>query len=450
MRLSGRLLGLILVFVLGIVFIVPRTSYAASPSNMGESSALQGGAAATAIGSVNVRAGPGNGFWIVGVLNANETVPILGVSPDGGWWFISTRFGNGWVAKTVVNASNAGGVAVQDPGAIIVVSGTQLNVRGGPGEAAIVVGRVYFGNQLFLLGRSGDGLWLNVRSEFGDNGWVAARFTTAGDATAPADTVSSLPVTEAETFAFVNATALNVRSGPGVNYSVIGTVVGGERLPIIGRNEDRSWYNVQTVVGTGWVSALFVIARNEFGNAPVTTATVDTSTITGPTAIINTGSLNIRSGDSAAYTILGTARGGDRFQIVARNASFTWVLIHTIAFDGWVNRSFVLIQGDTSALPVASATAPITVTSSGGTTTSPTGTLTGPLAFVATGELNIRSGPNIAFASIGTVLSTTRMPIVGQSVDRRWWQVQSPFGLGWVNKNYIRVEGDASNVPVVQ
>jgi hypothetical protein len=42
------------------------------------------------------------------------------------------------------------------------------------------------------------------------------------------------------------------------------------------------------------------------------------------------------------------------------------------------------------------------------------------------------------------------MSIIGQSPDRRWWKVDSPFGDGWVNKNYVLVEGDASDVPVVQ
>jgi uncharacterized protein YraI len=448
MRLTGRLF----LFILGAVFALlfsMHTVYAALPPSDIEPLSQQGQAAAIASGSANVRAGPGTGFWIVGVLNPAETVPILAISPDGGWWLINARFGIGWVATNVVVASNTGGVPTQDPGPIVTITATQLNVRGGPGEAALVLGRIYFGNQLFLLGRSADGTWLNVRSQFGENTWVAARFTSVGDAAAPANSTTNLPVTEAETFAFVNTGSLNIRAGPGVNYAIIGTVLGGERLPIIGRNADRSWYNVRTVFGDGWVSARFVIARNEFGNAPITTAAVDPATLTGPTAIINTGSLNIRSGDSAAYTILGVARGGDQFQIVARNASFTWILIRTANFDGWVNRRFVLIQGDTTGLSVASASTPLTVTDpSTGITTTTSATLTGPIAFVATGAINIRSGPNIAFESLGIVYSTTRMPIIGQSADRRWWQVESPFGIGWVNKNYIRVEGDASNVPV--
>jgi hypothetical protein len=40
------------------------------------------------------------------------------------------------------------------------------------------------------------------------------------------------------------------------------------------------------------------------------------------------------------------------------------------------------------------------------------------------------------------------MPIVGQSQDRGWWLVESPYGDGWVSKLYVLVSGDASGVPV--
>jgi uncharacterized protein YraI len=76
--------------------------------------------------------------------------------------------------------------------------------------------------------------------------------------------------------------------------------------------------------------------------------------------------------------------------------------------------------------------------------------LTGPVALVATGALNIRSGPNSAFRSLGSVPAGTRMPIIGQSPDRGWWQVQSPLGAGWVSKRYVIAEGTVTGVPVVQ
>ncbi len=66
----------------------------------------------------------------------------------------------------------------------------------------------------------------------------------------------------------VNASFLNVRTGPGVQYSVLITVVGGTELPVLGRAHDNVWFQVSTVVGVGWVNAEFVIPRGDFANVP--------------------------------------------------------------------------------------------------------------------------------------------------------------------------------------
>lgn len=408
----------------------------------------QGSASATANIATNAYAGPSTAFWIVGTVNRFETLPVLATSPDGAWWLVNGRSGQGWVVGTALTVTNGSSVGVQDPGAFITVTASLLNVRSGPGPTAAVQGRLSAGQRVYLIGQSNDGTWLNIRWQYG-NGWVQARYTSAGDA-APTTDASGAPVTELSASGVVNAGTLNVRSGPGVNYEIIGSVVGGELLPILGRSSDGSWYNVQTVFGEGWVSARYLITRNEFGNAPVTEDTVDETTYIGPVAIVNAGALNIRSGPGAGYTILGRTVGGDQFVILARDAAFLWVQIDTDFGAGWVNRNYVIIRGDVSGLPIGDASTAITVRDPAtGDTTVSTPTLIGPVAFVATGALNIRSGPNIGFDSLGSVPSTTRMPIIGQSPDRRWWKVDSPFGAGWVNKNYVLVEGDASGVPVV-
>ncbi|MCB9435559.1 MAG: SH3 domain-containing protein [Anaerolineales bacterium] len=404
----------------------------------------QGAASITARNEANVRGGPGLGFWYAGLLSPGETVPVLGVSPDGAWWYIRASFGNGWVAASVVDAYNTAGVGVYDPGTIISIVGAEVNARSGPGVTAAVLGKIQPGGQVYLLGQNADGTWLNVQSQYG-NSWIAAEYTSVGGA---ASSGGGVVVTSAQPYAIVNAAYLNIRSGPGVSYSILGTVEGGDQLLIIGQNADASWFNVETVFGEGWVSDLYVITRNYYGSSPDTTYSIDPSTIVGPTAVINTGALNVRSGPSAAYTVLGVVRGGDQYEIIARNVDFSWVVIETATFTGWVNRIYVIIRGDTSTLGVASAGS--TFTAPGGGTVDVPPTVIGPIAFVATGALNIRSGPNAVFDTIGVVYAGTRMSIVGNSPDLRWWQVSSPFGLGWVNKAYIIVEGDASGVPIVQ
>lgn len=88
----------------------------------------------------------------------------------------------------------------------------------------------------------------------------------------PGVTALAAPVEQQVQFAtpimVVNASFLNVRTGPGVQYSVLITVVGGTELPVLGRARDNVWFQVSTVVGVGWVNAEFTIPRGEFTNVP--------------------------------------------------------------------------------------------------------------------------------------------------------------------------------------
>ncbi len=62
------------------------------------------------------------------------------------------------------------------------------------------------------------------------------------------------------------ATTVNVRGGPGTDYPVIGTLLPNNLLPITGRNQDSSWWQVQQVNGqTGWVAGWVVEAQNVAG-----------------------------------------------------------------------------------------------------------------------------------------------------------------------------------------
>lgn len=66
----------------------------------------------------------------------------------------------------------------------------------------------------------------------------------------------------------VNTSFLNVRTGPGVEYSVLVTVVGGTELPVLGVAGDGVWYQVATDGGPGWVNVNFTLARGNFTNVP--------------------------------------------------------------------------------------------------------------------------------------------------------------------------------------
>lgn len=414
--------------------------------------AAQTGPYAVANTAVFVRGGPGTGFWILSTLNAGEMVPILNSSPDGAWWFVNAPAGEGWVAKISVTAHNADGVTVLDPGPIGTVMIGNLNVRFGAGINATSLGLLSQGSQVLVMARNADGSWLQVHWGFG-TGWVAAdHVAVTGTPAVTADTgvTNAVPLSSDQPFVIVNSGFLNVRSGPGINFAVLGTVGGGEQYPIIGRSNDNTWYQIQAPFGPGWVFSGFVVTRNEFGGSPVTTAGSANAAVTGPIGVVNTGALNIRSGPGSQFTSLGVLAGGTETQIVGRTGDWTWWLLDTPVGTGWANAMFIIVRGDSSTVPhVAPGTSVAPAPGQAGAE-APQPAIAGPVAFVNSGALNIRSGPNGTFPSLGSVYAGTRMPIIGQSLDHGWWLVESPYGNGWVSKLYVIPEGPTSGIPVVQ
>jgi uncharacterized protein YgiM (DUF1202 family) len=97
----------------------------------------------------------------------------------------------------------------------------------------------------------------------------AAPPTVTPTAAAVAEAASSAPAVTANI-------ALNVRSGPGVNYPIIGGLLAGQSAPITGKSGDGQWWQIVFPLNTngqGWVSAQaqFSNASNS-GNVPIVAA----------------------------------------------------------------------------------------------------------------------------------------------------------------------------------
>ena len=106
----------------------------------------------------------------------------------------------------------------------------------------------------------------------GDQLWLR----TAGDAIAVVavkEMIVDLPEPEpaVPTGTVTGASVLNIRSGPGTNFPVIGAARQGDSGTIVGRSQDGRWWVVDAPAlpgGVGWVSADFVTATNA-ENVPV-------------------------------------------------------------------------------------------------------------------------------------------------------------------------------------
>lgn len=111
----------------------------------------------------------------------------------------------------------------------------------------------------------------------------------------------------------VNTSFLNIRTGPGVQFSVLVTVVGGTELPVLGVANDNVWYQVNTSEGVGWVNIEFTLARGEFSRVPLVQAPKLGDPIVGSPSAGQGGGGNVATANTQRTTGV-TFKGGDIYQ----------------------------------------------------------------------------------------------------------------------------------------
>jgi len=88
----------------------------------------------------------------------------------------------------------------------------------------------------------------------------------SAEAMTPTPVKAAASVTKAN---LVAATTINIRSGPGVKYEVTGQLKPNVTMPIVGRAEDSSWWQIQLSNGSsGWV-ANNVVKVSQTENVPI-------------------------------------------------------------------------------------------------------------------------------------------------------------------------------------
>jgi hypothetical protein len=161
-------------------------------------------------------------------------------------------------------------------------SDAALLVRLSPNSNGDLITLINQREAVTLLGRDSNYLWLKIRLDSGEEGWVsavesqsglavsslpevneAAAADTAGEETAisaPEPIAISSPIIKS---AFVDAGALNLRAGPGVEFEPITIINSGELVGLLGRLSSGPWVRIRLDNGVeGWVNSLLLTQGN--------------------------------------------------------------------------------------------------------------------------------------------------------------------------------------------
>ncbi|MBI5669624.1 MAG: SH3 domain-containing protein [Chloroflexi bacterium] len=234
--------------------------------------------------------------------------------------------------------------------------------------------------------------------------------------------------------ATVNTAALNVRNSPNpFTGAVLTRIYRGQTYPVIGRNADSSWLQLNVSGVVGWVNASYVIASN-LQNVPVT----DPGTQPTPpppvsaTATVTSWALNVRNiPNPYTGTVLTRIRWGKTYPVIGKNADSSWLQLNVNGVVGWVNGAYVAAT-NLQNVPV----------------TDPGTRPTGATATVITGQLNVRQTPDPFFGTILTRINWGETyNVVGRDAAATWLQLNVNGIIGWVNARYVAAS-NLQNVPV--
>ena len=212
-------------------------------------------------GSLYVREGPGTTFPSVGFLVRNDVLEALEFNADASWIRVRrlTDGLTGWAsAQYLVKVTTPPPPPPPPPtGDRYRVTATRLHVREGPGTEFTSLGFVELNEVVTAIGVNPDASWRQIRRSDGLTGWSFARYLTPVQTPPPPD--PNEPPDEVTGNWYRLTGRLNVRGGPGTNFTITGFLNKDEVVEALSANTDQSWIRVRRVDGwTAWASSTFL------------------------------------------------------------------------------------------------------------------------------------------------------------------------------------------------
>ena len=320
-----------------------------------------------------------------------------------------------------------------------------LNMRDQPGIHGAVVEIVSLNQVLPVVGRNGDGSWLELG--FGElEAWVNARH-------AEAENLGAVPVTDGRAApgvgvrATVTASVLNLRILPDSQRGTrLLRIREGERYPVLGRTLDEQWLWLNVKGVTGWANSEWLAVQPGLRTVPVLHSDAVLSSAT-----VRANYLNLRAGPSRDAQILQLIGGGEIYAVLGRSSDAGWVQLNVGGAVGWVSSDWVLVLPSLVRVPVIDGGGPGDAAPPASEPEQPLPTVVPEpeahgMATVEADYLNLRSAPDAGVLRV--VTEGSRYPALGRSADSRWVQLSVAGQTGWVSSDWVTVTPALATLPV--
>ena len=359
---------------------------------------------------VNLRSGPGTNYDSKGVLAEGTSITVTDTS-NSEWYAVKTSAGTGYIFSQYIALGGSGSSAKTTE---------YVNLRSGPGTSYSSKGVIASGTAITVTDTS-NSEWYAVQLSNGTTGYMFSEYIKMSGSSSSSSESESAPSTEstaAETTEYVN-----VRSGPGTNYSSKGVIASGTSLTVTDRSNSE-WYAVKLSNGTtGYIFSKYIKITSSGSSS---SGGSESAPSTESTAAKTTEYVNVRSGPGTNYSSKGVIASGTSLTVTDRSNSEWYAVKLSNGTTGYIYSIYLKI------------------TSEGGSSEKPAD---GSVQAKTTADVNLRRGAGTSFGVI-TVLDTGITVTVTEATNAQWYKVKLSNGTeGYLFTEYLKItSGDINSV----
>lgn len=407
--------------------------------------------------SLIVRSGAGTNYSRIGSLAKGKTFTILGSAKDKSgvtWYKLKYNSKNGYVSSKYVNIKQPTVTSVSNTKGTVNTKKDPLTVRSGPGSSYSKIGSMSKGKTFDITGKSTDSsgvVWYRLTYS-GKTGYVSSVYVKTS-------TTSSSVTAVVNTKATVNTKKdpLIVRSGPGKNYSKIGSLAKGKTVSVSGKVLDSSgttWYTFSYNGKTGYISG-------DYLKITQTSSSVTTVTNLKGTVTTKKDPLIVRSGPGKTYSKLGSIVKGSTFTVTGQTKDSTGLVWYTFSYNGktgYVSSQYVTTTEIEQEKPAEPETpdqeTPDTTDPEDPEVTEPEDpeneviTVTVGTVTTKADPLTVRNGAGTSYKKIGSLMKGSKFTVTGEkkaSDGVTWYTLNFNGQTGYVSSKYVSISTTTSS-----
>ncbi|MBP2024023.1 cell wall-associated NlpC family hydrolase [Clostridium punense] len=322
------------------------------------------------------------------------------------------------------------GIAVADPNignestSLKSVSGVviadALNVRSSGNTSSSVLGKLYSGDNITIIESVNGWHKINFQNKVG---WVYGEFV---------ETKKTIKNTSNKT-GTITADSLNIRSGAGTSFSILGSLKSGAKIDII--DSANGWFQISYNGATGYVSGEYVtLNTGNSDNSRPSRGDSESNFSVNKLGTVKVSALNFRTGPGTNYDVIQSLKEGTKLEVIEETKG--WYKCVYNNNTGYVSKEFVNLSDSSATAPTPAPETPTTVP-----------TINGKVALISVDALNVRSGAGTNYDKIEVARYGDKFPITAHS--NGWYKISIGGKEGWIYGEYIKIINSTDAVPPV-